>query len=326
LATITSGSTGTTLGTTTALPLLFETNAAEAMRIDSNSNVGIGVVPAASGNKVLQVGAYSIYGSRGGGTDVLNNAYYNAGSSWIYLNNGAASLYEQSSGTHIWYTAPSGTATNSFGFSEAMRIDSSGNVGIGVGAPSSQLEVLNGIRISRSSTFTGYYQQSLTYTSSSDYGSLYQNLSLSTGNYVWQLAGTEKMRITSTGILRVNSQGNGSIYQLQQTITGSKTASGSGTSFHAFYCSETCALHLNVLAIQNGAPQNTAVWSGTLTGAYGNVATTVSRAATMGNLSGISVVYNNAGYYLDITITYTGVAPTVSWAAVGISDDVMSNA
>ncbi len=63
-------------------------------------------------------------------TLVTTNCYFN-GSSYIYKNTAAASYYNQNSGQHQWFTAPSGTAGNAISFTQAMTLDASGNLLVG---------------------------------------------------------------------------------------------------------------------------------------------------------------------------------------------------
>jgi hypothetical protein len=66
---------------------------------------------------------------------MVQNAFYNNSGQYIYKNNGFASEYYQSSGQHIWRTAPSGTAPNQItganAFVQTMTLDASGRLLVG---------------------------------------------------------------------------------------------------------------------------------------------------------------------------------------------------
>jgi len=103
------------------------------MRIDSSGNLGLGVVPSAwstSGGANIQTSSGSLMSFSTTQFNVLQNAYY-SGANYVYKNTAAASGYQQSAGGHLWYNAPSGTAGNAITFTQAMTLDSSGNLLVG---------------------------------------------------------------------------------------------------------------------------------------------------------------------------------------------------
>jgi hypothetical protein len=106
----------------------------ERVRVDSSGNVGVGVTPSAwrSTWKALQIGARASYMSGTVGQPIISyNAYQNTSSQWIYIASDRASNYEQSGGEHYWYNSASGTAGNAITFTQAMTLDSSGNLLVG---------------------------------------------------------------------------------------------------------------------------------------------------------------------------------------------------
>ena len=114
--------------------LALQTAGTTAVTIDTSQNVGIGNTPSSWNTyKVTQIGGGTAdvsIASNNDDTNISTNAYYNTG--WKYQSSSTlAERYQQGAGTHRWYYAPSGTAGNAITWSEAMRIDSSGNVIIG---------------------------------------------------------------------------------------------------------------------------------------------------------------------------------------------------
>jgi hypothetical protein len=178
-------------------------NGSERMRIDSAGNVGIGVTPEStwdSGFNALQVGSRgALWSSTGAsGTWLTRNAYYD-GTNFKYVATDEASAYEQGAdGSHRWSNASSGTADTTLTLTERMRLDSSGNVGIGTTSPAELLHVYeastNAARIRLGNT-DGYIE----------FGTNNQvsNIDSQTHTFRNEAGSTEYMRIDSDGNLLV---------------------------------------------------------------------------------------------------------------------------
>jgi hypothetical protein len=103
------------------------------LTINSSGNLSLGVTPSAwSLGKAIEIGniGNSVWGVNATQFNVLQNVYYDGGG-FKYASTNAASYYQQISGAHAWYTAPSGTAGNAITFTTAMILDASGSLLIG---------------------------------------------------------------------------------------------------------------------------------------------------------------------------------------------------
>jgi hypothetical protein len=181
--------------------LVFNSGGSERLRIDSTGNVGIGKVPQSDSTfTTLELEGITLLNTS---TDLnlAKNAYYNAG--WKYQSTNAATLYNTSQGVHAFYSAPSGTAGTAVTWSEKMRIDSNGHVGIGHASLGVRLDVNSGatnqVAVFRS-TDAGAYVGFADNTTSLD-GGVYSYVSIGASGNDMILATNyaEKMRIDSSG-------------------------------------------------------------------------------------------------------------------------------
>jgi hypothetical protein len=189
-------------------PLIFGTNNTERMRIDSSGNVGIGT------SSPTAVGTYRVL-------DINGTA------------GGYIGLYASSTKTGAVYAGGDGLGFESFGASrfmnfytnnaERMRIDSSGNVGIGTSSPTDDQGYTRLLDISSNTGGATYYHA----TGTSTYGWLGQynnNITLGTSGASGIIFSTGS---TPGEKMRLNTSGNLSLYG------GTTTATGVGITFPA---------------------------------------------------------------------------------------------
>jgi hypothetical protein len=169
--------------------------------IDSSGNLGLGVTPSAwASYKALQVGSgYSAWSTGVTNSRMFANTYYDG--AYKYVGTGRATQYEQD-GYHAWYTAPSGTAGNAITFTQAMTLDSSGNLLVGTTSASSTTGL--GWKVNNTDTNNVYTAQVFTSTTSAyTTNHLY---STGAGAYRFYVNGAGTVFATSTTISAISDR------------------------------------------------------------------------------------------------------------------------
>ena len=197
---------------------IWSNGGTERMRLDTSGRLGIGT--SSPGKTLDLVGQFRVSGSAASGYALLEY-----GTSATATNNWH--IGSEGDGTFRWYNGNFGAGT------ERMRIDSSGNVGIGTSSlVAGRIMTVNGSPtfISAGSTFN------IDLDGSSGANGVGLEASFAAGGYGplrFRTGGAETMRITSTGPVGIGTSTPGS--KLDVTSSGLNiVASRSTTSFAAF--------------------------------------------------------------------------------------------
>ena len=244
---------------------LFQTDGTTRMTLDTSGNLGLGVTPYAwrSAYKAFD----TVYGAFYGATlvsGISNNATYTS-TNWIYRDTQPAVRYEQNTGTHLWFTAPSGTAGNAITFTQAMTLDATGKLLIGATSGGSGKLYINA-GSGRSIDATG---TSVVLASNSDAHTLFlgdnnfayfQLYTPASPTYLaFQYNSAEKMRLTSNGNLGIGSTGPGTN---RLVIRGDATtnfavakwshSSNASSGFDIGYASSVASNDISIWNYENG--------------------------------------------------------------------------
>jgi hypothetical protein len=177
----------------------------------------LGVTPSAwnSTFNVFQIGSTGSLYSRTSGieqTGIASNAYFASGTNdWRYITSTNATYYLQSGGVHYWLNAASGTAGNAISFTQAMTLDASGNLLVGL-TTGGRLSVRDA---GGNDTHFGL-------------GANYDNYITAgtSGVTIFRNATTERMRITSGGNVGINTSSPSQLFTVVSTNNNTSSFSG----------------------------------------------------------------------------------------------------
>lgn len=223
------------------------THPTERMRLDYSGNLGLGVTPSAwySTVRAYQFSTSGALWGLANQQNILlsNNEYINSSAVSTYISTGAASRYQQDSGTHRWYQAPSGTAGDTISFTQAMTLDANGKLGLGTTSPSERLHVSS----------SGDVKFELQTTTSNPVGMRLRN---TTRTYIVQnidnalrfydeTGGAERIRISSSGNVGIGTESPGHKLHVKGILALEAISGSTNTWLNYTYTDNTCRWNYN---------------------------------------------------------------------------------
>jgi trimeric autotransporter adhesin len=233
--------------TNTAKPINFQINSVEKMRIDSTGNVGIGTISPSTALEVVGIitsqnlsldGTTSFIGANT--SDASDNALVTIGGGGADSDSRGAKirLYgNEHANTGQLVIVAGNVSGNSIQFqtsaAEVMRIDSSGNVGIGTASPTSELHIVNSGTVSERIESSDNGNTDLTLDSGTQ-GEWTIQTGPSVGlslRFYDQANAKERMRIASSGNVGIGTESPLTTLHVKQSDSGITTPDTNADEF-----------------------------------------------------------------------------------------------
>jgi hypothetical protein len=261
---------------------------------DSNIGIGVSAGQSCTGTANIAIGS--------GIAGVLNSALSNQTGGSYNVAIGSGSLSQ---------VAAAYSNNTAVGHNSLFTASGSTNTAIGFGAGSA-------MTTGSKNTILGGYTGN---NDNLDLRTLSNRVVLSDGdgNVTYYNSSAATYLVTGKTIVAKDNMADDSLSSATQ-IFGQKTAGSSGSNTLIYFCEHTNSHNLRVIVRQDTS--NVGAWIGTVTVAYGGSTVTTTSAVYTGNVTNITVSYNNAAgspsYQMQVAVTYTGAAPTIFWFADGI--------
>jgi Chaperone of endosialidase len=216
----TNGGTGLTSFTANGIVYASSTSALTTGSglVFDGTNLGLNVTPSAWGSnyRVIQNAGGAFTQFNGGSIGMGQNFYDSGTAAFKYITTNAATYYYQGGGQHVWQNAPSGTAGTSATFTQAMTLDTGGNLLVGT----------TSVYGSAKATVSTGATNGIASTHTSAGGYRYLSNALSDGGTYYHIQfndnGTSHGSITSTGSVTVyNTTSDYRLKNNQVLLTGS---------------------------------------------------------------------------------------------------------
>ena len=323
---------------TAARPMVFFTNSLQRMTLDASGNLGLAVTPSAweSVTRAFQIGNSGSLSSNTSDfrTSVGSNFFINTAGTTTYLNTGFATQYMQISGTHRWFTAPSGTAGNAITFTQAMTLDASGRLGISTTSPQDKLTIKGATNYNLNLGLLGGYSAMYVYNdASSAYKELridssllllnsYSGANVTIGAFTADTG--EKLQVTGTakitGATTFGAAVTGFIYNITGNALGTASTRwiGSDGGANGLFLNAPTAGNV-YLAINNNNVVNVQSTGATITGSL-SVTSTINSTSANGLAIGSLTGTQRIQYGSDVATSFTLLTAANAYAGLYVAD------